>query len=111
MAEAESLKRYGMEGHSFGTIHCLGADHPATVDSLQQLGEILERRGRLPEAEDVMRQALDGRNAKYCAHHGQLDRSRRELARILARQERHAEALELRQQILHPGHLDREEFK
>lgn len=110
-ADAESAKRAAIECHAFGTIHALGVDHPATVDSLQQLGDILERRGRLAEAEDCMRQALEFRLSKLKDTHGQIDMSRRELARLLRRRGKHEEAADLLKDVLHPGHQGRETFK
>jgi len=111
LAELQSSKRRAMEGHSYGTNHCLGEDHPATLDVLYQLGETLEHRGRLEEAVDCFRRVLEGRESKIGGSHGAADRSRRELARVLKRLGRHEEAEELMDQVVHPGHLHRTLFE
>eukprot|EP00927_Polykrikos_kofoidii_P079821 TRINITY_DN76659_c0_g1_i1.p1 TRINITY_DN76659_c0_g1~~TRINITY_DN76659_c0_g1_i1.p1 ORF type:complete len:278 (+),score=36.38 TRINITY_DN76659_c0_g1_i1:360-1193(+) len=111
LANDEAAKRRSMECHSYGSVHSVGPEHPETLDFLHQLANTLERRGRLAEAEEVMRHTMNGRLKAFGNHGGMADLSRRRLRELLIRQGHVEEAKELAEQIEHPGFVQRNTFR
>jgi tetratricopeptide (TPR) repeat protein len=73
-------------------VELYGADHPSTLNSVNNLAELLAQQGRDAEAEPLHRRALEGRTRGLGARHVQTLHSMERLASTLANRERFGEA-------------------
>ena len=78
----------------------LGANHPATVASLNNLAELYWAQGKYPEAEPLLRRALAIREQQLGANHPHTATSLHNLARLYQDQGKYAEAEPLYQRAL-----------
>jgi tetratricopeptide (TPR) repeat protein len=73
-------------------VELYGADHPSTLNSVNNLAELDDQRGRDAEAEALHRQALEARTRVLGSSHSQTLESMERLAANLSNQGRYAEA-------------------
>ncbi len=78
----------------------LGADHPKTLESMRQLGSILDAEGRGVEAESLLRKTLDRQTHLLGAEHLSTLDTQNVLALLLIRGAQHTEAEALERQII-----------
>eukprot|EP00808_Paulinella_micropora_P008030 g47258.t1 len=77
----------------------LGPEHQSTLTSVNNLGVLLEKQGKLAEAEPLFRRALQGREKTLGAEHPDTLASVKNLVRFLEQQGKvEAEALKRRAQ-------------
>mmetsp|Transcript_119702 Transcript_119702/g.211522 ORF Transcript_119702/g.211522 Transcript_119702/m.211522 type:complete len:386 (-) Transcript_119702:57-1214(-) len=84
LAERENGARVCVGG-VLGTSKIVGDAHPATLDHLHDLGETLLKRGSLPEAEEIFRRTLAGRETVHGKDHPLTLRTAQELAAVQKR--------------------------
>lgn len=89
----------------------LGADHPETVETLNNLAAVWLARGDLPRAEGAMREALARHREKLGNDHPSVATNLNNLGALLAQEGRldeaeraTAEALAIREKVLGPNH-------
>ena len=78
----------------------LGEDHPDTISSINNLGSILSERGKLEEAEELLREAVKAMRAKLGEDHPHTIRSVSNLGNVLHDRGRLEEAEELKREAL-----------
>ncbi|MGB9073940.1 MAG: serine/threonine-protein kinase [Terriglobales bacterium] len=80
--------------------HLLGASHPQTLSSMDDLGWTLNREGHYPEAEKLQRETLDLRRRVLGPEHPDTLRSMTNLAGTLSLEGHYAEAEKLQRETL-----------
>ena len=70
----------------------LGADHPDTLNAVDELAQLLHDQGKLADAQPLYRRALDGREQQLGAQHADTLISVHNLALLLQAQGKPAEA-------------------
>jgi Tetratricopeptide repeat len=70
----------------------LGAEHPSTLDSMDNLAVVLNRQGKHAEAEEIQRQTLRLYTKVLGAEHPSTLRSMNNLVDALRQQGKHEEA-------------------
>jgi non-specific serine/threonine protein kinase/serine/threonine-protein kinase len=86
--EAESYWREALERRR----RVLGDDHPETLASINNIGELLEEQSRLDEAEPYLREALEGRRRVLGVDHPETLNSMNNLGVLLSEQGKPDEA-------------------
>ena len=107
-------KAYQMDSAALETrTTILGAEHPDTLNSINNLGVLLERQGKYNEAEALHRRALEATETILGAKHQDTLISVNNLGSVLERQGKyneaealHRRALEARETILGAKHQD-----
>ncbi|KAK8010351.1 P-loop containing nucleoside triphosphate hydrolase protein [Apiospora arundinis] len=110
--EAERLYRSALEMPK----KLLGREHPSTLDSMNNLANVLGRQGKYSEAEQMHRQTLEPREKVLGREHPSTLNNIHDLALVLDRQGKYSEAeqiyrqtLELKEKVLgreHPSTLN-----
>ena len=87
----------------FGEI---AEDHPDILKVISAFGVLRREQNNYPEAERLLRQALDGRQVKLGPDHPHTLQSMHELAVLYAEQDQHPQAADLLAQLAE-GRLDK----
>ena len=108
-ARAEALLRQGLDVRH----HVLGPDHPDTLKSISNVGEILFKEARYPEAEQLARQAFEAQRRLLGPENPDTLTSMADLANALLLEGRFPEAeklgretLDIKRRVLGPEHPD-----
>ena len=96
LAEAQAYYREALEGFR----RVLGDDHPKTLNSMNNMGGLLQLIGKLGEAEALAREALEGRRQVLRERHPSLASSLMVLGMILIDKAEHNEAETLLRECL-----------